>query len=263
MPSPTQPEVLFEIRDHVGHITLNRPQSGNGITLELARELAEAALACESDPSVRAVLLCGAGGHFCVGGDLKAFAAERANISAYLRQTTTHLHLAITRLARMNAPVLAQVHGAAAGGGFSLACACDLVLAAESATFVIAYSRIGLPPDGGSTYFLPRLVGFRRAMELALLHPRLSAQEARDYGIINKVVPDAELAARAQELAQTLAAGPLHAFGMTKKMFHRGWSESLEAQLELESEAIALAAAGPEGREGIASFLEKRQPRFS
>ena len=257
-----QPEVLFEVRDHVGRITLNRPQSGNGITVELARALAEATLACETDSSVRAVLLRGAGDAFCVGGDLKTFAAERDHISAYIRQTTTHLHLAVSRLARMNAPVVAAVHGAAAGGGFSLACSCDLVVAAESSYFVIAYSRIGLPPDGGSTYFLPRLVGFRRAMELALLHPRLSAREARDYGLINKVVPDAELAARADDLARTLAAGPLHAFGMTKKMFHRGWSESLEAQLELESETIAEAIAGPEGQEGITSFLEKRKPNF-
>jgi 2-(1,2-epoxy-1,2-dihydrophenyl)acetyl-CoA isomerase len=262
MPAESQSQVLFEVRDAVAHITLNRPQSGNGITLELARELAEAAQACESDPSVRAVLLRGAGDHFCVGGDLKDFAARRDHISAYLLETTAHLHRAISRLARMNAPVVAVVHGAAAGGGFSLACACDLVLAAESSYFVIAYARIGLPPDGGSTYFLPRLVGFRRAMELALLHPRLSAREAHEHRIINKVVPDAELTARAEEVARTLAAGPLHAYGMTKKLFHGGWSESLEAQLALESEAIAQAAAGPEGQEGITSFLEKRKPEF-
>ena len=262
MPSPTQPVVRFEVRDAVAHITLNRPQAGNGITAKLAKELAAAALACEADASVRAVLLRGAGDSFCVGGDLKDFAARRHHISAYLRQTTSDLHLAISRLARMNAPVVAAVQGAAAGGGFSLACACDLVLAAESAYFVIAYSRIGLPPDGGSTYFLPRLIGFRRAMELALLHPRLSARQAYGYGIVNQVVPDAGLAARAQELAKTLTAGPLHAFGMTKKLFHRGWNQGLEAQLELESEAIAEAAASPEGQEGITSFLEKRKPEF-
>lgn len=262
MPAQSQPEVLFEVRDHVAHITLNRPEAGNGITAKLARELAGAALACQTDPAVRAVLLRGAGDAFCVGGDLKDFAARRDRISAYLRETTAHLHLAVSRLARMNAPVVAAVHGAAAGGGFSLACACDLVVAAESASFVIAYSRIGLPPDGGSSYFLPRLIGFRRAMELALFHPRLTAQQARDYGIVNQVVPEGELTARAQELASTLAAGPLHAYGMTKKLFHVGWSESLEAQMERESAAIAEAAAGPEGREGITSFLEKRQPRF-
>jgi 2-(1,2-epoxy-1,2-dihydrophenyl)acetyl-CoA isomerase len=262
MPAQTQPEVLFEVRDRIAHITLNRPQAGNGITSALAKELAAAALRCENEGSVRAVLLRGAGDAFCVGGDLKDFAARRDNISAYLRETTSHLHLAISRLARMNAPVVGAVHGAAAGGGFSLACACDLVVAAESAYFVIAYSRIGLPPDGGSTYFLPRLIGFRRALELALLHPRLSAQQARDYGIVNQVVPDAELMARAEELAGTLASGPLHAFGMTKKLFHLGWSESLEAQMERESQAIAESAAGPEGREGITSFLEKRKPKF-
>lgn len=262
MPAKTQPEVLLEVRDAVAHITLNRPQAGNGITAKLARALAGAALTCQNDPSVRAVLLRGAGDAFCVGGDLKDFAARRDNISAYLLETTAQLHLAISRLARMNAPVVAAVHGAAAGGGFSLACACDLVVAAESAYFVIAYSRIGLPPDGGSTYYLPRLIGLRRALELALLHPRLSAQQARDYGIVNQVAPDAELTARVEELAKTLASGPLHAFGMTKKLFHMGWSESLEAQMERESHAIAEAAAGPEGREGIMSFLEKREPEF-
>lgn len=261
MPAPT-PEVLFEVRDTVAHLTLNRPEAGNGITAKLARALAGAALTCQTDPSVRAVLLRGAGDSFCVGGDLKDFAARRDTISAYLRETTGHLHLAVSRLARMNAPVVAAVHGAAAGGGFSLACACDLVVAAESATFVIAYSRIGLPPDGGSSYFLPRLIGFRRAMELALLHPRLSAREALDRGLINQVVPDVELTSRAEELAKTLASGPLHAYGITKKLFHMGWSESLEAQLERESAAIAEAAAGREGREGIASFLEKRAPKF-
>lgn len=263
MPDKSQPEVLLEIRDSVAHITLNRPQAGNGITAKLARALAGAALTCQNDPGIRAVLLTGAGDSFCVGGDLKDFAARRDSISGYLLETTAHLHLAISRLARMNAPVVAAVHGAAAGGGFSLACGCDLVVAAESATFAIAYSRIGLPPDGGSTYFLPRLIGLRRALELALLHPRLSAQQAHDIGIVNQVVPDAELAARAQELAKTLASGPLHAFGMTKKLFHLGWNESLEAQMERESHAIAEAAAGPEGREGITSFLEKRQPKFS
>jgi 2-(1,2-epoxy-1,2-dihydrophenyl)acetyl-CoA isomerase len=262
MPNTNQPEVLFEVRDRVAHITLNRPHAGNGITAELARQLAAAALRCETEASVRAVLLRGAGDSFCVGGDLKTFQAERDNISAYLLETTAQLHLAISRLARMPAPVVAAVHGAAAGGGFSLACACDLVVAAESASFVIAYSRIGLPPDGGSTYFLPRLIGLRRSLELALLTPRLSARQALDYGIVTRVVPEAELNARAEELVGTLASGPLRAFGMTKKLFHGGWSESLETQMELESQAIADAASSPEGREGITSFLEKRKPRF-
>ena len=262
MSAKTAPKVLFEVRDQVAHLTLNRPQSGNGITVELARELAAAAQRCETEASVRAVLLRGSGDAFCVGGDLKTFQAQRDNISAYLLETTAQLHLAISRLARMNAPVVAAVHGAAAGGGFSLACACDLVLAAESAYFVIAYSRIGLPPDGGSTYFLPRMIGLRGALELALLNPRLSASEALDCGIVTRVVPDAQLNARAEELARALASGPRHAFGMTKKLFHRGWSESLETQMELESQAIAEAASGPEGREGITSFLEKRKPRF-
>src|SRR5471032_1820478 len=199
--------VLFEVRDNVAHVTLNRPQTGNALDVEMAKELMAVSLRCAGDPSIRAVLLSGAGNRFCVGGDVKAFAAQE-QLPQYLREVTTYLHLAVSRFVRLDAPVIAAVQGSAAGGGFSLAISCDLVIAAESATFLMAYSNIGMAPDGSSTYFLPRLVGFKRAMELTLTNRVLSAREACEWGIVTEVVPPDRLAARAEELAKSLAQGP-------------------------------------------------------
>src|SRR6478672_7494905 len=204
--------VLFAVRENVAHVTLNRPQAGNALDLEMAKELAAVALECESDRGVHAVLLSGAGKSFCAGGDVKVFVAQQ-QLPRYLREITSYLHLAVSRFARLDAPVIAAVHGSAAGGGFSLAISCDLVLAAESATFLMAYSKIGMAPDGGSTYFLPRLIGLKRAMELTLTNRVLSAPEARDWGIVTEVVAPELLAARAEELARSLAQGPTGAFG--------------------------------------------------
>src|SRR5208282_3419993 len=159
---PNYSTLLFEVRDHVAHITLNRPDAANGINLEMASELRHAARRCATDPDVRAVLLAGAGKMFCAGGDLKAFAAQpEGELAGFLEQVTLHLHQAVAHFARMNAPVVAAIQGSAAGGGFSLACACDFPIAAESAKFTMAYTRAGLTPDGSSTYFLPRIVGHR------------------------------------------------------------------------------------------------------
>jgi len=254
--------VLFEVRDNVAFVTLNRPQAGNALDLEMAKELMAAALRCEGDPSARAVLLRGAGNSFCAGGDVKVFAAQ-PQLPQYLREITSYLHLAISRFARLNAPVIAAVHGAAAGGGFSLAISCDLVLAAESATFLMAYSKIGMAPDGGSTYFLPRLVGLKRAMELTLTNRALSAREACDWGIVTEVVAPDRLAARAEELARSLGQGPTGAFGAAKRLLHGGWNQTLETQMELESRAIAEAGGSADGQEGIRAFVEKRKARFN
>ena len=254
--------VLFEVRDNVGHVTLNRPQSGNALDLEMAKELMAVSLRCESDRNVRAVLLSGAGNRFCVGGDVKAFAAQE-QLPQYLREVTTYLHLAISHFARLDAPVIAAVQGSAAGGGFSLAISCDLVLAADSATFLMAYSKIGMAPDGSSTYFLPRLVGFKRAMELTLTNRVLSAREACEWGIVTEVVPPERLAARAEELAGSLAQGPTRAFGSAKRLLHSGWNQSLETQMELESRAIAEAGASADGKEGITAFVKKRKMTFN
>src|SRR5260370_20985809 len=194
--------ILFEVRDHVGHITLNRPEAANGINLEMASEIRHAARRCGTDPEIRAVLVSGAGKMFCAGGDLKAFAAQpEGELPGFLEQVTLHLHQAITHFARMNAPVVVAVQGSAAGGGFSLACACDFPFAAESAKFTMAYTRAGLTPDGSSTYFLPRIIGYRRTLEVAITNRVLSAREAAEIGPGTPVVPAAPLIAQRSQFA--------------------------------------------------------------
>lgn len=252
----------FDVRDGVAHVTLNRPRAGNSINLEMGRELLHAALRCDEDPGVRAVVLAGSGNSFCFGGDLKEFSERGDDLPRLLKELTTYLHAAISRLARMDPPVVAAVHGAAAGGGFSLAISCDLVLAAESSRFAMAYSKAGLTPDGSSTYHLPRLVGLRRAMELALTGRELSAQEAFEWGIVNRVVPDEVLSEEATGLAERLAAGPTRALGASKRLLHGGWTEALETQMEHETRAIADISRTADAREGIAAFTQKRAASF-
>lgn len=260
---PDFANLKFELRGNVAHLTLNRPQAANSLNLELARELMHAALSCDQDPAVRAVLLSGAGGTFCAGGDLKSFAAQGDALPYHLKEVTTYLHAAVSRFTRMDAPVIAAVHGSAAGAGLSLVCAADLVLAAESARFTMAYTWLALTPDGSSTYFLPRIVGLRRALELTLTNRMLSAEEAQQLGIVTRVVPDGDLPAAARALAEQLAAGPTRAFGSAKRLLHRGFNESLETQMELETRSIAELAASADGREGIKAFLEKRAAKFA
>ncbi len=162
----------------------------------------------------------------------------------------------------MDAPLIAAVNGIAAGAGFSFAAACDLAIAAESATFTSAYTASALTPDGSSTYFVPRLVGMRRAMELMLTNRRLSAAEALEWGLINQVVPDDELMATAQRMAAKLAAGGTLAFGAVKRMLHESFSGTLETQMEMEARAIAAMSHTKDGREGIDAFLNKRKPEY-
>ena len=252
----------YELQDHVARITLNRPDSGNALDGEMGRELMHAAIRCSEDRAVRGVLLTGAGRMFCVGGDLKSFAAQGVRLSAHLKELAGMLHMAISRFVRMDAPFIVAVNGAAGGGGMSFVLAADLVLAAESAKFTMAYTRAGLSPDGGSTYFLPRIVGVRRALELALTNRVLTAREAHEWGLVTRVVPDAALGAEAEMLATQLASGATRAFGAAKRLLHHSFSESLETQMEVEAQAIAEQARGADAREGIAAFIAKRAPRF-
>jgi 2-(1,2-epoxy-1,2-dihydrophenyl)acetyl-CoA isomerase len=254
--------LIFEVRGGLAHLTLNRPKAANSFNLDLAREFLETATICAKDSAIRAVLLTGAGRMFSAGGDLKNFAAAEDRIPERVAATADALHAAILKFARMNAPMVAAVNGPAAGAGMSLVCMTDMALAAESASFTMAYTASGLSPDGSSTYFLPRVVGMRRARELMLTNRRLSAAEAHAWGIVERVVPDDDLMAEAEKLARALASGPTLAFGAVKKLLLESQTAQLEDQLDAETSAIVSMTRTSDGREGVAAFREKRKPSF-
>jgi 2-(1,2-epoxy-1,2-dihydrophenyl)acetyl-CoA isomerase len=254
--------LTLEVEDGLARLTLNRPKAANSFNLDLTREFLEAATICADDSAIRAVLLTGAGRFFCAGGDLKNFAAAEDQVPKLVAETADALHAAISKLARMNAPIVAAINGPAAGAGMSLVCMTDIALAAESAIFTMAYTESGLAPDGSATYFLPRVVGMRRARELMLTNRRLSATEAHAWGIVERVVPDDDLMAEAEKLARALASGPTLAFGAVKKLLLASQNAQLEDQLDAETSAIVSMTRTSDGREGIAAFREKRKPSF-
>jgi 2-(1,2-epoxy-1,2-dihydrophenyl)acetyl-CoA isomerase len=255
--------IEFDVRDGVGHLKLNRPKAANALDLTMVQELLAVAKRCDEDAAVRAVLLTGAGPMFCAGGDLKSFTSAEEGIPARVRKVADTLHQSLSVLARMDAPVVAAVNGVAAGAGMSLACHADLAIAAESAKFTMAYTAAGLTPDGSSTYFLARMIGRRRAAELMLTNRRLSAAEALEWNLVNRVVPDDELVPVAEKLAHTLAAGPTRAYGGVKKLLIAGDRNELEAQMDLETQLIVDMAGSRDGVEGMNAFLEKRKPEFT
>lgn len=254
--------IRFEQSGAIARITLDRPTAANGIDRQMGRELAQVANRCADDPALKVVLLTGAGKFFSAGGDLKAMAAQEGGAGAYVEHLAHDLHEAMSSFARMNALLLAAVNGTAAGAGFSLAIAADLVVAAESAAFTMAYTRAGLSPDGGASYYLPRLIGLRRTQELMLTNRTLRAAEALDWGLVHRVVPDAELAATVDELAAQFAAGPAHANAAVKKLLLVSSGHNLEEQLAREADFIGACADSADGREGIAAFLDKRAAAF-
>ena len=239
-------------------ITLNRPDVLNAFTAELHRQLVGAFREAR-DPEVRAVVVTGAGRGFCVGQDLNEFGEAARDIAGRLRE---HYHPTIRAVRELEKPVLAAVNGPAAGAGLSFACACDLRLAAESATFVPAFINIGLVPDMGGTFFVTRLLGAPRAFEWMTSGRRLGAQEALQWGLVSEVVPDDELAARAAEWAAQLAALPTRGIALSKRLFDHAERNRLEEQLELEAQLQAAATQTQDFREGVDAFLQKREPRF-
>jgi 2-(1,2-epoxy-1,2-dihydrophenyl)acetyl-CoA isomerase len=251
----------FQQDGAVTRITLNRPDAANGMNDTLTRELATAATRCDV-AATKAVILTGAGRFFSAGGDLKSMAAS-GEPGRYVKGIADDLHRAISTFARMDAVLITAVNGIAAGAGFSLAVTGDLVLAAGSSAFTMAYTRAGMSPDGSSSYYLPRLVGVRRAQELMLTNRTLSAPEALEWGLITAVVPDAELGARADELADQLASGAKGSNAAVKKLLLMSFGHGLEEQMELEGRLIASCADSPDGREGLAAFVGKRRPEFA
>lgn len=254
--------IEFSIHHAVAHITLNRPSFANSLNANMVSELAKAAHICDNEKSVKVVLLSGNGPIFCAGGDLKSFAAVKADLAPQLKTLADELHKSISLFARMTPVVVTAVNGMAAGAGFSLAIASDYVLAAQSAKFTMAYTAAGLTPDGSSTYFLPRLTGMRRAQELIFTNRVLTAHEALDWQLVTQVVADDQLHMTANLIAEKLARGPRDVHGTVKKLLLSSLANGLEVQMELEGRAIAKSSMRADGTEGIKAFTEKRTPRF-
>jgi len=253
--------ILFSLSDSVAEITLNRPDRLNAVVAEMHGELRDALKATEKE--ARALIITGAGRGFCAGQDLseRRFAPEdKPNLGAGLDRDYNPL---IRRLRKLPMPVIAAVNGVAAGAGMSLALAADIVLAARSATFVQAFAKLGLVPDAGSSYWLPRLVGPARAMALAMLAEPLPAEKAEAWGLVWKCVDDDKLAEEARTLARHLASQPTRGLALLKRAMNASFDNTLDAQLDLERDLQRIAGWGEDYREGVAAFLEKRPPSFS
>jgi 2-(1,2-epoxy-1,2-dihydrophenyl)acetyl-CoA isomerase len=254
--------IIFEVKDQVAYITLNRPEAANGLNMTSGKELMHIAIRCDEDSEIRAVLLTGRGKFFSAGGDLKYFSESGDGLSKALKEMTVYCHSAASRFTRMDKPLVTAVNGPAAGMGMSFAICGDLILAAESASFTAAYTAAALAPDGGMTYLLPRYVGLLRARELMLTNRRLSAKEALEWGLVSRVIPDAELMQEAEKLMNTLANGPTLSFGAVKRLVNVTFSQPLETQMEFEARAIADMSKTADAQEGVSAFLGRRKPTF-
>ena len=257
------PSVLVSVYAGVETITLNRPEKLNALNPEMHAQLRAALERATDDPQIRALLLTGAGRAFCTGQDLaeRDVSAGAAPIDLSV-SLGSHYNPLVRRLRALPKPIVCAVNGVAAGAGANLALACDIVVAARSASFVQAFARLGLVPDSGGTFFLPRLVGTARAMGLALLAEPLSAERAEQWGLIWKAADDERLADEALALARTLANGPTKGFALLKKAVYASATNSLDAQLDLERDLQREAGLSEDYREGVSAFKEKRAPRF-
>ncbi|HEX2510559.1 MAG TPA: enoyl-CoA hydratase-related protein [Microvirga sp.] len=259
-------KIVLTVTDGIAFITLNRPDAMNAVDIDAAEQFAEAVAEVEAEPHVRCVVLRGAGRHFTAGGDVKLFHAtlamseeERASV---FERILGFMNPAITGLRSMPKPVLTSVQGVAAGLGVSLIGASDLAIAADDAVFTLAFGRIGGTPDSGASFALPRMLGAKRASQLVFLGDRFDARQALDWGLVNWVVPSADLARQTDDLAARLAAGPTGAFGRAKALLQRSLETDLASQLEAERESFVRSSNTREFREGLSSLLEKREPDF-
>ena len=253
--------ILFEKIDAVGKITLNRPEKYNSFVREMALSFQNTLANCESDNSIRCILITGAGKAFCAGQDLKeAIDPQGPEIEQIVRE---HYNPIIKRIREIEKPVIAAVNGVAAGAGANLALACDIVTATQSAKFIQAFSKIGLIPDSGGTYFLPRLIGLPKATAFMMTGEPVSAEKAEVLGMIYAVYEDAEFEPKSLELARSIAAMPTKGLGYTKRLLNQSFNNSLEDQLDLEAATQSLSAHADDHKEGIQAFLEKRTPKFT
>jgi len=255
--------IILEEEDGVATITLNRPNSFNALNLEIGRELVDAIEKCTKDVRAKVLVITGAGRAFCAGGDLKA-AKERldGNPSDFFRDLTKFFHRVILDIRMMPKPVIASINGPAAGAGFSLALACDIRIASEKAIFKQAYTSVGLVPDGGLTFHLPKLVGLGKATELIFLDKGISAGEAEKLSLVNQVVPEEKLKEATLEVAKRLAKGPSLAFARAKALLNKALISSLESQLEDERQGVIVSGDTEDFREALLAFFERREPKF-
>lgn len=254
--------VLFDRDGDIATVTLNRPDFGNALDMATAKALFDAAIACDLDPSIRCVVLTGTGKLFCGGGDVREFLDAGGGFGPHVNRLAAYVHLAAMRFMRMAKPMLVAVNGPAAGAGMSLALSGDIVIAARSAHFSTAYTKIGLTADGGMSWHLPRLVGMRRAQDLLMTGRRVASEEALAIGLVTAIVEDEALAGETAARARQLADSATGALGRTKALLLSSMSESLEGQLEAEVRAITQSAQGPESREGVEALMAKRRPDF-
>lgn len=254
--------ILTQQHENILEIALNRPDAYNALNLEMMQMLDEALTVAENEPSVQAVMITGKGKAFCSGGDLKWISQQKEDARSVLYRLAPEFHSSITKIRRMPKPVVAAINGIAAGGGFSLALACDFRVMAETSIMRQAYTASGLSIDGGGSFALPRLLGLARAMEIMAFDPPISSAQALEWGLVTKVVPDADLFDAAIAILHQLTQGSLHSFAWSKRLMNDSFDHDLETQLELERQGISECAAHPHGQEGIKAFVEKRKPSF-
>jgi 2-(1,2-epoxy-1,2-dihydrophenyl)acetyl-CoA isomerase len=254
--------VLAQRQGNLLAITLNRPGAYNALDLDMMQMLHAALVAAATDATIKGVLITGNGKAFCAGGDLKWISQQGEAAGAVLYRLAPQFHLSIVEIRRMQKPVVAAINGIAAGGGFSLALACDFRVLGESAVLRQAYTSSGLSMDGGGSFTLPRVVGLARALEILAFDEPIPATRALELGLATQVVPDEELLPAARAMLERIAATSLHSFGWSKKLMMESFHNILETQLELERQGISDCAAHTDGKEGIRAFVEKRKPAF-
>lgn len=254
--------VELDIAGGIAHVTLAQPDRGNPFDLDFCTTLSRVATECDENQAVRAVLIDARGPYFTVGADLKTMTRDREALPRFIKDATVGLHSAISRFARMRAPVVLAAHALVVGGGVALSAAADFCLAARSARFYAAYTGIGLLCDGGGSAFLPRRIGVRRTAEFLMRNQTWTAEEAHAHGLVSQVVDDDALPAAAQALAAELAAGPTASFGEIKNLLLSTWEQPIEAQMELEARAMARVCRTDDAWTGVNEVAARRKPQF-